>query len=125
MRGWPSVTSASIARAADLESPPASPPSPAAAGRRRELALALPDLGLHVGESRRGLLDIGREIREFLHLADFDHFILRGGAARGPFDRLLLRLHLDHPVAPQYLLRLGERTVGHQWLAAGKGDPCA
>ena len=33
----------------------------------------------------------------------------------GPLDRLLLRPHLDHPVAADDLLGLGEGSVGYAW----------
>ena len=42
---------------------------------------------LHTRESGCGCLNISREFRDFLHLADFDNLIVRGGAALGPFDR--------------------------------------
>src|SRR5436309_529642 len=45
----------------------------------------------------RGLLDVGREVRHLLHLADLDDVAVPGGAARRPLDRLCLRLHLDQP----------------------------
>jgi len=38
-------------------------------------------LRLHLGITTRGLLDVGREVREFLHLPDFDDFIVRGWTA--------------------------------------------
>ena len=56
---------------------------------------------------------IGGEVRELLHLAHLDHLVLRGRAAGRPLHRLLLRLHLNHPVAAEHLLRLGEGAVGH------------
>ena len=43
-------------------------------------------------------------------------------AARRPLDRLLLRLHLDQPVAADDLLRLGERAVDDRGLAARERD---
>src|SRR5947199_370896 len=56
----------------------------------------------------RGLLDVGREVRHLLHLADLDDVAVPGGAARRPLDRLCLRLHLDQPVPADHLLGLGE-----------------
>ena len=38
---------------------------------------------------------------------------------------LLLRLHMDHPVAAEHFLGLGERPVGDRRLAAGERDPRA
>src|SRR6267143_262775 len=66
--------------------------------------------------------DLGRKIRHLLHLADLDRLVLRSGAALGPLDRLLPRLHLDHPVAAEHVLRLSEGPVGDLWLASGEGD---
>jgi hypothetical protein len=47
------------------------------------------------------------------------------GAFFRPFDRLRARIHLDHPVTAEHFLGLGERAVGHDGLAARKGDACA
>ena len=54
----------------------------------------------------------GSEVVQLEHLANFD-LALRGLAVRsrdplGPFDRFLLRFHLDQPVARDQVLRLGE-----------------
>src|SRR5262249_35517387 len=51
---------------------------------------------------------VSREIRRPEHLAHLDLAILERRARR-PVDRLRLRLHLDHPVAGDQLLRLRER----------------
>src|SRR6266852_3778588 len=59
---------------------------------------------LHFGQSSGGFLDLGGKIRHFLHLADFDDFVVGSGAAPGPGDRLLPRLDVDHPVAAKHLL---------------------
>src|ERR1700694_518859 len=67
-------------------------------------------LRLHLGILGHDLLHIVREIGELLHLPDLDHFVVRGRAALRPFDRFLFRLHLDHPVAAQYLFHAREGT---------------
>src|SRR5688572_29899578 len=79
----------------------------------------------HGVEARGGRLDVGGEVGHLLHLADLDRLVLRGRAARGPGDRLLLRLHVDHPVAAEHLLGLGERAVDDPGLPAPEGDPRA
>src|SRR5882672_5914735 len=76
-----------------------------------ERLLARDELGRQVS------LEVGR----LLHLADLDHLVVRAGAALRPLDRLLARLHLDHPVAAEHLLRLGEGAVGDLGLAALEG----
>src|SRR5689334_14188654 len=55
--------------------------------------------GLQLGEAGGGLLDVGGEVGELLHLADLDDLVLRRRAARRPLDGLLPRADLDHPVA--------------------------
>src|SRR5438552_11232483 len=70
----------------------------------------------------RGLLDVGREVRHLLHLADLDDVAVPGGAARRPLDRLCLRLHLDQPVPADHLLGLGEGPVRHPGLPSGERD---
>src|SRR5262249_14827119 len=81
--------------------------------RLAELPLLLDDLGGGLGE-------VGR----FEHLADLDLAVLLVGlrASPHPLDGLLLRLHLDHPVAREELLRLGKRAVHHGALAARELD---
>src|SRR6266516_4839079 len=61
----------------------------------------------------RSLLYVGWKVRGLLHLAHFDNVAVQPGRALGPFDRFGPGLHLDHPVAADYLLRLGDRPVGH------------
>src|SRR5207248_1121450 len=70
----------------------------------------------------RGLLDVGREVGELLHLAHLDDVAVQHGRALGPLDGFGPGLHLDHPVAAEHLLRLGERAVGHLRLAAAEAD---
>src|SRR5271157_1041959 len=81
---------------------------------------ALLRMRLQVGKAGRGLLDVGREVRELLHLANLDYLVIRGGTALRPFDRLFLRAHLDHPVAAKHLFHLGEGPVSHVGLPAGE-----
>src|SRR5690606_40757475 len=63
----------------------------------------------HLGKAFDGLLDLGREVGRLEDLPDFDDLVVRGGAASCPCDRLVLRLHVDDPVAADRFLRLGER----------------
>src|SRR2546425_1115322 len=81
----------------------------ATGGSRPRLSLGLCQLRIDPRRRAGG----GREVRHLLHLANLDHFVVRSGAALGPFDRLFLRLHLDHPVAAEHLLRLSEAPGGH------------
>src|SRR5882672_9437926 len=41
---------------------------------------ALAELRLQVGKLGNGLLDVGREVRHFLHLANLDHLVVPCGA---------------------------------------------
>src|SRR5262249_20177350 len=66
------------------------------------------------------LLDIGRKVRELLHLADLDPVPILRRAARRPCDRLVLRLHLDQPVPTDHLLAVGEGPVRDPGLSAGE-----
>src|SRR5258708_1103135 len=75
--------------------------------------LPLLELLAQRGLAAPGLLDIGREILELLHLANLDHFVVRSGAALRPFDRLFLGLHLDHPIPADHFLRFRESPLGH------------
>src|SRR5882672_7647296 len=68
----------------------------------------MPFLRLHLGILGHDLLHIVRKIGELLHLPNLDHFVVRGRAALRPFDRLVFRLDLDHPVAAQDLLHPGK-----------------
>src|SRR5437016_11776300 len=79
----------------------------AKASRRLALLQLLAERGLLAP----GFLDLRSEIFELLHLANFDHFVVRSGTALGPFHRLFLRFHLNHPVAAEHLLRFGEGSV--------------
>src|SRR3981189_1492489 len=86
-------------------------PSRAAATASRPLAL--PGLIQQLGKLGCGLLYVGWKVRKLMHLANFDHFVVRTGAPLGPFDRFFLRFHLNHPVAAEYFLGFGERPIGH------------
>src|SRR5213596_925200 len=68
----------------------------------------------------RSLLNVGWKVRDLLHLAHFDNVAVQHGRALRPFDRFGAGLHLDHPVAAEHLLRLGERPVGHLGLVTGE-----
>src|SRR5437879_13078901 len=71
----------------------------------------------------RGLLDVGWEVRDLLHLTHLDDVAIQHRCPLGPFDRLGPGLHLDHPVAAEHFFRFGERPVGHLGrLAAGEAD---
>src|SRR6266581_3353398 len=74
------------------------------------------------GLAPRGLLDVGWEVGDLLHLAHFDDVAVQHGRALGPLDRFRSGFHLDHPVAAEHFLRLGERPVGHLGLAAAEAD---
>jgi hypothetical protein len=50
-------------------------------------------------ELRELLLNVGRKVGYLKHPANFDHFVILSGDARGPFERLFARLHLNYPVA--------------------------
>src|SRR5437660_8141132 len=63
-------------------------------------------------EAGGGLLHLGSEVGHLLHLPDFDDLVVGRGAARGPLDRLGLRLHLNHPVAAEHLVHPGKRPLG-------------
>src|SRR5271166_2980536 len=82
--------------------------------------LPLLRMRLRVGKAGRSLLDVGREVRELLHLANLNCLVTRGGTARCPLDRLFLRAHLDHPVTAKHLLHLSEGPEGHLGLPAGE-----
>src|SRR5262245_51457607 len=86
-------------------------------------ALTRLELCLNVGKLLHGLFHIRWEVRDLLHLANFDDFIVRSWAAFGPFDRFFSGFHLNHPVAAEYLLRLGEGVVGHLGLLARERYP--
>src|ERR1700684_3390721 len=68
------------------------------------------------------LLGLGIEVGHVKHPANFDHFVILSGDARGPFERLFARLHLDDPVAADHFLRFGKRTVSHFRFSAFEGD---
>src|SRR5579872_7497482 len=59
------------------------------------------------------LLGLGIEVGHVKQPAHFDHFDILSGNARGPFERLFARLHLDDPVAANHFLGFGKWTVGH------------
>src|ERR1700682_1388575 len=60
------------------------------------------------------------EIRRLEHLANFDLALLIGTVGRrslrGPRDRFLFRLHLDHPESGDQFLGLGEGSVDNKGL---------
>src|SRR5262249_13783770 len=64
------------------------------------------------------------EVLRLKHLSNLDLGLAveRIGAALNPFDRLRLRLHLNHPEAGDQLLGLGEGAIGHNPLLAGETD---
>src|SRR5208282_3934823 len=68
------------------------------------------------------LLGLGIEVGHVKHPANFDHFVILSGDARGPFERLFARLHLDDPVAADHFLSFGKRTVGNFRFSAFEGD---
>ena len=70
-------------------------------------------------EARGCGLHVGGEVLHLVDLAHFDDLVVGHRRALGPLDGFFLRLDLDHPVAADAFLRLGERTVGDLGLAAG------
>src|ERR1700730_11781169 len=72
-----------------------------------------------------GRQDVRGEVGGLEDLAYLDDLPVREGNARGPFQRLRPRRHLDHPEAGQQLLRLREGPIGHETLAAGVRDASA
>src|SRR5580700_2160265 len=68
------------------------------------------------------LLGLGIEVGHLKHPADFDHFVILSGDARGPFERLFARLHLDDPVAADHFFRFGKRTVGNSRFSVFEGE---
>src|SRR5450755_2995358 len=74
--------------------------------------------GLQALETLGRLLHVGREISHLLDLADLDRPVVRRRAAPRPLDRFFLRADLDHPVAAEHFLGLGEWAVRDLGLAA-------
>src|SRR5215203_2841822 len=69
---------------------------------------------------------LGDEVRHLDHLADLDLDVAdHVREARGPFDGLILGLHLYDREAGDQLLRLGEWPIGDRTLAARELDPRA
>ena len=68
------------------------------------------------------LLNVGRKVGYLRRPADFDHFVIRAGDVRGPFERLFARFHLNHAIAADHFLRFGTRAVGNFRLSAFEGD---
>src|SRR5262245_44283233 len=68
----------------------------------------------------------GSEVVQLEQLANLDlafgSLAVGSGRALRPFDRLLLRLHLDQPVAGDQFLRLGEGPVDDGALPSGELD---
>src|SRR5207253_10897882 len=56
---------------------------------------------------------------------DLDRAEPRGRDLRGPLERLVERVDLDHVEAAELLLRLGERAVRHDLLAVADADGAA
>src|SRR5713101_7538110 len=78
---------------------------------------------LHEIDMLRGfLLQLGRKVTILKHLANLNQAVFRQGAALGPFDGLLLGLHLNDPEAGNHFLGFGKRTVGYDALAGGYPD---
>src|SRR5580658_8255773 len=66
-------------------------------------------------------LELGRELGHLEDLAQFElGRTLAQGAALGPLDRLVLRLHIDQPVPPDHLLGLGKRAVLYDGCLAAR-----
>jgi hypothetical protein len=57
--------------------------------------------------------------------ADLNRVIFRRGAAARPFDGLLARAHVDHPIAAQHFLDLREGAIDDGRLPALEADPSA
>src|ERR1700688_3026748 len=74
----------------------------------RSPSLTRGGFALQLGESASCFLNVGGKIRHFLDLANLDDLVAGGGTLRGPGDRLIARSNLDHPVAADHLLGLGE-----------------
>src|SRR2546422_244158 len=89
-------------------------PLPLLGQLRAKALFLLPELGS----------ELGAEIRRLEDLANFDLGLRASGigAALDPFDRFLLRLHLNQPEAGDQLLRLGEGPVDHGPLRSGELD---
>src|SRR5688572_8893082 len=63
-----------------------------------------------------------RKVRNLQNLTDLDHVAFGRRAAFGPFHRLFLRPHLDHPVTGENFLHVAEGTVGDRGLFPREGD---
>src|SRR5215471_3438284 len=74
----------------------------------------------------RDLRDCRLELLELAKLPKLDRPLLARGTrvrrALRPLDRLSLGLHADEPEAADGFLRLRERAVGHDALAAGDAE---
>src|ERR1700728_3755576 len=68
------------------------------------------------------LLGLGIEVGYIEEPANFDHFVILSGDARGPLQRLFARLPLDDPEASDHFLRFGKRAVGNSRFSAFEGD---
>src|SRR5258706_12360203 len=86
---------------------------------------ALLELFPQCGPTGRSFLHLGGEIRKFMHLANLDGLVLRRWATRRPPHGFFLGLYLDHPVATQHFLSLGQPPVRHFLLSSGKRDSSA
>src|SRR5258706_5938668 len=81
---------------------------------------ALLELFPQCGPTGRSFLHLSGEIRKFMHLANLDGLVLRRWATCRPLDGFFLGLYLDHPVATEHFLGLGEQPVDHFWLSSGE-----
>src|SRR5579862_8548 len=84
----------------------------ASRSRARLLRRLLPEFR----ESGRSLLHLLREVLHLHHLPHLDDFIRASRTTLRPLDRLLARLHLDHPIASDNLLRFRKRPIGDRRL---------
>src|SRR5271154_1112724 len=78
--------------------------------------------GLLLLELRELILHGGSEVAHIEEPADFDRYLIVSGDARGPFERLFARLHINYPVAADHLLRFGKRAVGDCRFSVFEGD---
>src|SRR6202050_143655 len=68
--------------------------------------------GLLLLELRALILHGGSEVAHIEEPANFDRDLIVSGNARGPFERLFARLHINDPVAADHFLRHGKRAGG-------------
>src|SRR5688572_652667 len=92
-----------------------------ASPRPRRCSSALLELPVDLGGAGARLVARVGKIAHLEERPDLDLTVLERGALE-PLDRLLLRLHVDEPVAGDQLLGLGEGAVGHRALLPRVGD---